>query len=66
VSACYLLAPAHLGSPIKRAVKLLCVCLIFIPFWVGGNNEDHSACRKPAPVIPKSFLLEQIEEENLF
>jgi len=35
-----LLAPAHPGSPRKRAVKRLCVCVCFdtVGGWVTGRN----------------------------
>ena len=35
------LAPAHPGSPGKRAVKRVCVCVCVV-----GRQEGHPACKK--------------------
>ena len=38
------LVPADLGSPGKRAVKRVCVCLCALTLLV-GHQEKHPACK---------------------
>ena len=47
------LVPAHLGSPGKRAVKRVCVCVLYaieVAFsalmLLVGRQEGHLACKK--------------------
>ena len=39
------LVPAHPGSPGKRAVKRVCVCVCVLQLLV-GQQEGHPACKK--------------------
>ena len=36
----FLLVPAHLGSPGKRAVKWVCVCVYFYYLWYGDSADN--------------------------
>ena len=38
-----LLVPAHLGSPEKRAVKRVCVC-VYQPTWVVPEKGSLNSC----------------------
>ena len=48
-----ILVPAHPGSPGKRAVKRVCVCVcravsfVSVSVWCPGNNDNKHSCVAP-------------------